>query len=397
MRIFFNLAIASFALSPLFATEISPSLDQNYKALEEIARKEEVEIKILIVDHKEGALIDVQGGFVILNPETNKPIVTSSKSKRNFLQISEATIKWGSDGFPGLTHIRIVPKNKNGAILIDGIQYKGSLDVYNMSGHLQFVNCLDVEHLLTCLLSNHFPATNYHRTTYEALAITVRTHLYHTILKATNPFFHAKGDDIGYFGLGAARINPAVDKAVLHTKHLILVYKDFPFPTAWTENSAGKTASYEEIFRKKSDGPGGVCVTYAQKEREKHSWKCILTKREIAKAYNLSHLKSVELFQESSAKKIYALRLSDGEQVIDTTFFTFQRTFGKDRILSNDFTIHVGQDAITLQGYGQGPGVGICLFSADAMARIGSATHQILSEFFPATHLVKLDVLPVAE
>ncbi len=371
----------------LFATEtLTP--------LETLQSKEEVEIKVLVLENKEGALIDVQGGFTIVNPETNKIISSSSKAKRNFLQIGDTLIRWGSETFPGVSQIRIIPKNKTSSILIDGIQYKGSLEVYNVGGHLQFINKIDVESLLASLLSNHFAQSDYHQTTYEALAISVRTHLYHTILKNQNPFFHVRVEDIGYLGFGASRVKQAIDKAVAHTKHLVLVYNDFPFPTAWTENSAGKTASYEEIFRKKGEGPGGVCVSYAQKEREKHTWKCILTKKEIAKAYKLNTIKTIELFQDPYAKKVYALRFYDGEQVIDTTFFAFQRLFGKNRILSNDFSLHLTSDSAVLQGYGQGSGVGLCLFSADAMARIGSGAHHILAEFFPSTHLVKLDALP---
>jgi peptidoglycan hydrolase-like amidase len=43
---------------------------------------------------------------------------------------------------------------------------------------------------------------------------------------------------------------------------------------------------------------------------------------------------------------------------------------------------------------GRGYGVGICLFTADQMAKIGDSAPQILSHFFPESTLVKLNTLP---
>jgi SpoIID/LytB domain protein len=54
---------------------------------------------------------------------------------------------------------------------------------------------------------------------------------------------------------------------------------------------------------------------------------------------------------------------------------------------SNDFNILVQNDQIVFKGFGEGTGVGLCLFSANAMADKGDKAPKILSAFYPDTQL----------
>ena len=46
-----------------------------------------------------------------------------------------------------------------------------------------------------------------------------------------------------------------------------------------------------------------------------------------------------------------------------------------------------GGDQIVFKGFGEGNGVGLCLFSASAMADKGEKAPKILSAFYPETQL----------
>jgi stage II sporulation protein D len=381
-----SLLILTTFFIPIFATHedpITPEADDEGNVF----------VKVLIRENVDGALIDVSGGYKVYNPENNKVLSSGFSGKRYYLQANSVGLKWG-EGYPGIHQIKISPKNKKTTILVDGIQYKGSIVVYDIDGNIQIVNEVDVEDVLRSSLSSILGNTSYESTTYDAVAIAARTNLYNTILHSPNAYWNVHAKDIDYQSHASVLSNPNIERSVLSTKHLILAYQDKPFATSWTEHSGGRTASYESIFRKKSPGPEGVFVGYAQKMREESKWKSVLSVADLAKLTGLETIKTIDLFQDQNSKKVYAIRFSDNKTFAEWSIFELRQKIGLNRILSSDFTVHLIRDHVEFNGYGRGYGVGICLFTADQMAKIGDSAPQILSHFFPESTLVKLNTLP---
>jgi SpoIID/LytB domain protein len=352
-----------------------------------------IEIKVLVGENIEGALLDLKGGYKISNIDTKQTLSSGFFAKRNYLQTLPSGLKWG-EGFPNVNKIKITPKSPSTTLLVGGIQYKGALSVYNVNGKLQLVNELDVEEFLSSFLCSEFSSTHYNKATYDALAIVARTSLYASLTEKNTPFWDIKGSDYHYEGLVSVHPASPIYKSIKATRGLILTYEDIPFHTAWTENSGGKTASYSSIFRKRCKGPDGVTVAYAQKEREGHRWKCNMVNQELASLLELKKIRSIDLYQDPQSKKVYGIRFADEKNIVELSFKKFQETLGKNRILSNDFSVHMIRDYVLFEGYGSGFGVGLCLFSADQMAKCGDSSLQILSNFFPGTSLIKLTQIP---
>jgi stage II sporulation protein D len=372
---------------PIFATH------EDSKLPEPIDETKQLQIKVLIRENADGALIDVSGGYRVTNPENGKSLSSGFSGKRYYLQSNSVGLKWG-EGYPGIHQIKITPKNEKTTILVDGIQYKGSIVAYNIDSKIQIVNEVDVEDVLRASLSSLLSNTEYENIAYDAVAIAMRTNLYNTILSSSNPYWDINAKEIDYQSYAAVLSNPNIERAVSSTKQLVLAYKDRPFATSFTEHSAGRTASYESIFRKKAMGPEGVFVGYAQKMREESKWKSVLSKDDLAKLTGLETIKAIDLFQDTLSKKIYAIRFTDEKRFVEWTIFELRQKIGLNRILSNDFSVHLIKDHIEFNGYGRGYGVGLCLFTANQMAKIGDSTPQILSHFFPESQLVKLNTLP---
>ena len=57
-------------------------------------------------------------------------------------------------------------------------------------------------------------------------------------------------------------------------------------------------------------------------------------------------------------------------------------------------TVTLKGNTIVVSGYGKGHGVGLCLYSASAMAQNGDMAVKILSKFFPDTFLINLSAMP---
>ena len=381
-----NLLILATFFIPLFGTHEDP-------VLPEADDEGVVTVKVLIRENVEGALIDVSGGYKVYNPENGKVLSSGFQGKRYYLQSNSVGLKWG-EGYPGIHQIKISPKNKKTTILVDGIQYKGSIVVYDIDSKIQIVNEVDVEDVLRASLSSMLENTDYQSATYDAVAIAARTNLYNTIIHSPNTYWNVHASEIDYLSHAAVLSNPNIERSVLSTKYLILSYEDRPFSTSWTEHSGGRTASYESIYRKKSPGPEGVFVGYAQKMREESKWKSVLSIADLAKLTGLETIKSIQLFQDQNSKKVYAIRFTDGKTFAEWTVFELRQKVGLNRILSSDFSVHIIRDHIEFNGYGRGYGVGLCLFTADQMAKIGDTAPQILSYFFPDSTLVKLNTLP---
>lgn len=351
-------------------------------------------VKVLLERNVDGAFIDIQGKYKIYNPENGKVLRSGSSPKKAYVQASDRGVKWEEE-FSGVYQIKIVPNDPEDTFLVNGTQYQGTLAIYNIHTQLQLVNEIPVEKLLMSLLPKKLLYTEYKPATYDAIAIVERTNIYATIYKNTNPYWDFNKEDIGYEGLVAKKLHPTAYQGAYATKYLVLTYNHIPFSTSWTENSAGSTASYSSVFRKKTDGPAGVLVPIAQKHREQHRWRCSLSQKELSFVCNLPSIKEIELFQEKEAGKTYALRLSDGSKFKEYTFFEFQKLLGDNRILSTDMSVFVKKDQIIFEGYGKGSGVGLCIHAAEELASYGDDSLQILSHFYPSADISKFDQFPI--
>ena len=389
MKIFSKLFLVWLLTFNLFATHDSIKFMEN----DEVGT---ATIKILILENIDGALIDVGGKFKVYDHKDKKVLSSGFSGKRYYLQANAQGLKWG-ECYPGIHQIKIEPSSKDTSILVNGIQYQGALEIYNVNSKIQIVNELPIDDFLKSILSSEESLKGLHEYALDAVVIAVRTNFYYTVFKNQNPFWNVHCNEVEYRGHGTVLINPDVDRAVTSTKNLILTLNEKPFPTTWTKNCAGNTACYETIYRKKSISPEGVCVSYAQRERGRHKWKCSVSTAELAKLANLDKIIAVDLFQDPKSRKVYGLRISDNKRFVEMSFFEFQNLLGKNRILSNDFSVNLINNNVAFDGCGEGYGVGICLFSANKMAQVGDNVGQILNNFYPSTYLVKVSTIPIEE
>ena len=178
--------------------------------------------------------------------------------------------------------------------------------------------------------------------------------------------------------------NLAVERAISSTRHMVLRYKGAYFPTTWTKDSAGRTADYTTIFRKEVTVPHGVEAPFAAHDRDKHGWTFTISKKDLAKALGAARVSEFEVYQDEKSKKVYGARINAGQSSLISLSFSLPSAV---RLKSNDFTVVSNGEQIIFKGFGEGNGVGLCLFSATAMADIGEKAPKILATFFPQTKL----------
>lgn len=347
-------------------------------------------IQVLLEKDASGALLEVKGPYYIFNPHDGSRIASGLLGKRFMIHEMENGLKWGEE-FPGVHQIYIKPRSPETAIFINGIQYSGSIAIYGVSGMINIVNDIDVEDYVKAVLAPQF-LTPLEPEVLSALAILTRTDAYYRATRSKESFWHVIASDVGYQGIALVVPNSPVDKAVETTKHLILVHpnngKSLPFAASWTEHSAGKTAAYQSLFRKDGNtSDRGVDAPHAALVRQDSKWHYTISKKTLSHLLDVPQIKSMELFVDQASNKVYGLRVKSDNSSYDFDFFTLQNIIGKNHLLSSDFTVTIKDDTVTFNGYGKGHGVGLCLYSANALAQNGENALKILSKFFPETYL----------
>jgi stage II sporulation protein D len=263
------------------------------------------------------------------------------------------------------------------------------LELYAFNGKITVLNEVNIEHYLQSVLSARFP-TPMDQEAMCALAIVERTHAYYTALKTQESLWQVEASHVDYHGAVLTEHNFSVDQAVATTRHAVLTLNGVPFPATWTQNSAGSTASFTAMFRKSAATPKGVAAPIAARHRQEHKWSFAVPKTTIAKVANLPQISAVDLFLAPETTKVYAIRLTGNAQTNDIDFFTLQRVLGPQKLRSSDFTVTAKGSDLVFTGYGDGPGTGLCLYSAEQMSERGDKASKILSLFFPETKIAPI-------
>ncbi len=377
-------AVALFcplASTPLFAGtfEIPTDLSQKEKP---------ATIKVLIGKELKKVLIEAKGRYSIFNPFNALPVGEGIFTKRQWLSTSEKGLVWG-ELIPGIFQIRLVPADAVSTILVDGIEYRGCVEIYAIHGKLNVVNEIDVErYLKSTMASQSF--NDIDEEVMDAIAITERTNTYYLVSRKLSAYWHVDAEQVHYQGYALAFQNQSIERAIDHTRHMVMTYQGMPFPACFVKNSAGKTASYTTIFRKDIEAPPGVETPFAGHERQKHHWTFSISKQDLVKALSAARMTEFNLYQDSKSQKVYGAQLKDSNRTHQFDFAKLQAALGSSLLKSNDFTIEAKGDKSVFKGFGEGNGVGLCLFSASAMADKGEKAPKILAFFFPGTKLEKI-------
>jgi SpoIID/LytB domain protein len=353
------------------------------------ADKEQVNIKILLEEKLDGILLETNGNYKLVDLKDNSIIARASGKTRHYLSSYEKGIKWGKE-FNRIFQCKIIAKDDQATFLLDGIQYKGSLEIYLIGNKLYLINEIGIEEYIVSSLSKEFALKNYFPATYESLAIIARTKIYHKLMHSKNKFFTFKANSSEFLGYSYNLVNSPIQRAAEATKDLMLTYKNKPFCAFWTEHSAGQTANYSTILRKKTPSPEGVFVAYSQKEKLASRYRFTISKQDFCKYLGILNFKSINLFCDKISNKIYAVQIRTSKKTIELPFLTFQKLIGKNELKSNCFEVKSKNDSLIFEGYGEGLGLGLCIFSANEMASRSENSPRILKYFYPQTSLVKI-------
>ncbi|MGM0440643.1 MAG: SpoIID/LytB domain-containing protein [Chlamydiota bacterium] len=350
-------------------------------------------IKVLLADDVDGAMLEVRGAYNIIDPRNGNRLGTRLIGKANFVHPLPAGLKWG-EKFPAIYQFEIVPDNKTTTTLVNGTQYLGNIRVFQIGEKISIVNEVPIEEYLKSTLSPQFEEPLPDEVA-NAIAIAARTEAYYIASMAPKAYWQVQADQVDYQGYAVTHNGNGLDKAVDETRYFVMQSdaKDNDshfFAARWTDHSAGKTAPFHLIFRHEGGAlQEGVEVPVAALNREDSEWSYKTTKAELESLTHSGRLKEIELYTDPQSKKVYNVRLVEEQGDEDYDFLSFQHLLGVDRLQSSDFNVDIEGEKVIFNGYGKGPGVGICLYAAQNMSNNGEDAASILMTFFPEARIVK--------
>lgn len=351
-------------------------------------------IKVLLLENVDGALVEVKGrGYKIYDPHTNNRLGTRFFGKRYYVQALKNGLKWG-EFFPKTYQIMIEPDEPSTTLLVDGKEYKGSLYIYQVGDKVHVINELSLDEYVSSVLGTKINQA-YAPEALAATAITERTEAFYRAWKNKDSYWHVRASEVGYQGYAATHRPYGVDEAVKKTKNMIMQFNSYgnmqPFAAKWTPNSAGRTASLRAIYHDNSPVPFAAKETpYAAMSKETSAWNFEISKDDFARYVNLPYVTGAEAYQDPESGKVYALRVFNDKHSLDVEVGDLLKKLEPKGMLSNNFNLKQEGNFLVFSGYGRGLGVGMCLYSADIMAKQGMNAKAILDSFFSEVNLAML-------
>jgi stage II sporulation protein D len=345
-------------------------------------------IKILLVSNSSESLIEAKGPFNIYDSLTGNLIGSGKTNRRNTLTVQNYGLNWG-EKFPGIYQLRIAPLDSKTTLLVDGIEYRGCLEVYGFDANVNVINEVDIESYLRSTLPLKFTAP-LEEEAMNAVAIVERTNIFFQSYQNIQKSWHLDNRTISYPGTITMGRDPFIDYALEATRHAILVFGNKPFPASWTWDSAGQTISSSAILDYSISTPAGIQTPFAAENRNKSYWSYSIKSALLSKVFNIDRCSSIQFKYIPYTTKAIEINLTNAVTSKSIDFQKFQKALGLKNIKSNDISVSLQGDLITFTGFGEGLGSGLCLFSANRLAIQGEKAPKILSTFFPDTILKKI-------
>jgi stage II sporulation protein D len=177
-------------------------------------------IKVLVVHDQVGVLLEVKGKYKIFDPHTGTHLGTRYVGKRKFIQAVQDGLKWGEE-FPGVHQLVIVPDETMTTTIVDGIEYKGLVYVYDIGGTVSIINEVPIEEFLLATLPAQVREP-LEKETLAAIAIAARTAAYYRSENPKSAFWAVDGRLAGYQGIAAIQEQSPLAQQIQATRYMVM-------------------------------------------------------------------------------------------------------------------------------------------------------------------------------
>jgi stage II sporulation protein D len=273
--------------------------------------------------------------------------------------------------------------------------YRGRVLIAARDGVLALVNDVELGDYLRGVLPAEIPAS-FHEEALKAQAIAARTYTVANMRKHKAQGYDLCDQPHCQAYLGVEGEDPRLDAAVTATAGLIVTYEGKPIHAVYHDTCGGRTAGNETAWqgsaplpylRPVSDCEGDVprCA-----QSPNATWTRQVSQAKLGTALARFGVKGAVTGIEAAKcdanrrPEEYRVRSDGGETVILAGVLrsTVNSALGWNTLPSADFQAAANGDTIVFAGRGNGHGVGLCQWGANAMAQEGKTAEEILKHYY---------------
>ncbi len=370
-------------------------------------------VRVLLFENIKACTIKVPSGLTVLDGQTQTTLAYLAQSNlpidaavsAGVITIAGQTYKAGSVIIlPDVPHI----------FNINSSDYRGKLQlIINPDGDsLTAVNLVPLEAYLVSVVGAEMPSY-WEPAALEAQAIAARTYcLYIKKRFGTGRRWDLRQTAANQLYPGLSAESSQAWEAVERTYGQVLVCRqpdgtEDIFPAYYSSACGGHTENSQNVFGDSFEPLRGVPCPYCcdAAKPEQFFWPT----QQFSKAYVSEALlrRYPKLKQLGEIINIKAARLSDYGGFSRFTMVELSGSNGSDKLRAEDFRLaidpngrsfkstvcqiaNLGDNWGFIAGRGWGHGVGMCQHGAEAMARTGKNSYQILSYYYPGSRILTI-------
>lgn len=271
---------------------------------------------------------------------------------------------------------------------------RGRLEVHRRSAGLLVINEVSLENYVVGALGGEMVAS-WEPAALRAQAVACRSYALYQMAKQRGKAFDLSADVLSQRYLGMRGESDAAWAAVRATTGVIIGYDGRPALAAFHSNSGGRTASASEVW--------GTSIPYLRSvpvANEDDSpgtyWRIEISGRTLSRAlaqlgHELGAIQSAAVAKRSASDRVEELRFRGTRGRATVTGRELRQVLGGTTLKSTKFYMRWEKGGMIIAGSGNGHGVGMSQWGAQAMAQEGASYQEILGKFYPGTSLLKIE------
>ncbi|MCX8028004.1 MAG: SpoIID/LytB domain-containing protein [Thermodesulfovibrionales bacterium] len=281
--------------------------------------------------------------------------------------------------------------NAKGDAYLDGMRYKGNIEVWKGNGGLYLVNELTLEDYIKGVVVGEMGAS-WEIEALKAQAVAARTY---AVFQMNNgirqkPIRYHLTSSVLHQVFKGGNIPESISKAVDETKGEVILFEGKPIIAYYHSTSGGMTEEASEVFM--NGYPYLVPVETSSELSPYHIWERKIPIVEIENATQLKGIRDIQIESYTVSDRVKDIRFILQDKEILFPAKDLRKNLGWDRLPSTLITnITKDGDDYIFEGRGYGHGVGMCQWTALDMAKKGMNYKEILGYFYPNTTIQRYE------
>jgi stage II sporulation protein D len=345
-------------------------------------------VRVLVAEGRTSLRLSSTGGLTLTDVEGRRILAQRGSREPSHLTLSANSVLIRETGASAAT-LAVWP-GRAATVELEGLAYRGYLEVARVDGGLAAVNVVELEEYLLGVLKDEIPP-GWPGEAAKAVAITARTYAVYQMQQNLGAFFHLRATTASQVYGGATGEDARTSSAVQATRGQILTFGGGPIAAFYHSCSGGATEDALDVFGPNFDTVIGVKDDFSL-NCPYAFWVERLTAQQVERSlqragYSIGQVIRVEDLVRSRTGRIIQIAIQHTRGTLILEGKRFREALGNDLVRSTDFEVRAGASGFTFVGRGWGHGVGLSQWGAKQMADLAHQHREILKFYYPLAEI----------